>query len=152
MLVNEIAGIDMSWDIKILATDINTYSLKIAYLGRYSKKQVEDVPAEYLKKYFLKELVGQEEFFQIKEFLKKRLIFRRLNLLMSINRIKGPVDMIFCQNVMIYFDAGTRKMISDQFYRLLGPKGYLSLGLSESLFGIDDRFKLIESSIYRKNM
>ena len=152
MLVNEMAGIDMSWDIKILATDINTYSLKIAYLGRYSKKQAEDVPAKYLKKYFHKELVGQEEFFQIKEFLKKRLIFRRLNLLMSINRIKGPVDMIFCQNVMIYFDAGTRKMISDQFYSLLGPKGYLSLGLSESLFGIDDRFKLIESSIYRKNM
>ena len=152
MLVNEMAGIDMSWDIKILATDINTYSLKIAYLGRYSKKQVEDVPAKYLKKYFYKELVGQEEFFQIKELLKKRLIFRRLNLLMSINRIKGPVDMIFCQNVMIYFDAGTKEMISDQFYRLLGPKGYLSLGLSESLFGIDDRFKLIESSIYRKNL
>ncbi len=152
MLINEMAGIDMSWDIKILATDINTYSLKIAYLGRYSKKQVKDVPAKYLKKYFHKELVGQEEFFQIKELLKKRLIFRRLNLLMSINRIKGPVDMIFCQNVMIYFDAGTRKMLSDQFYRLLGPKGYLSLGLSESLFGIDDRFKLIESSIYRKNM
>jgi chemotaxis protein methyltransferase CheR len=152
MLINEMAGIDMSWDIKILATDINTYSLKIAYLGRYSKKQVEDVPAKYLKKYFYKELVGQEEFFQIKELLKKRLIFRRLNLLMSINRIKGPVDMIFCQNVMIYFDAGTRKMLSDQFYRLLGPKGYLSLGLSESLLGIDDRFKLIESSIYRKNM
>ena len=152
MLVNEMAGIDMSWDIKILATDINTYSLKIAYLGRYSKKQVEDVPAKYLKKYFYKELVGQEEFFQIKELLKKRLIFRRLNLLMSINRIKGPVDMIFCQNVMIYFDAGTKEMISDQFYRLLGPKGYLSLGLSESLFGIDDRFKLTESSIYRKNL
>ena len=152
MLVNEMAGIDMSWDIKILATDINTYSLKIAYLGRYSKKQAEDVPAKYLKKYFYKELVGQEEFFQIKELLKKRLIFRRLNLLMSINRIKGPVDMIFCQNVMIYFDAGTKEMISDQFYRLLGPKGYLSLGLSESLFGIDDRFKLIESSIYRKNL
>ncbi len=152
MLINEMAGIDMSWDIKILATDINTYSLKIAYLGRYSKKQVKDVPAKYLKKYFHKELVGQEEFFQIKELLKKRLIFRRLNLLMSINRIKGPVDMIFCQNVMIYFDAGTRKMLSDQFYRLLGPKGYLSLGLSESLFGIDDRFKLVESSIYRKNM
>jgi len=152
MLVNEMADIDMSWDIKILATDINTYSLKIAYLGRYSKKQVKDVPAKYLKKYFRKELVGQEESFQIKELLKKRLIFRRLNLLLSINRIKGPVDMIFCQNVMIYFDAGTRKMISDQFYSLLGPKGYLSLGLSESLFGIDDRFKLIESSIYRKNM
>lgn len=152
MLINEMAGIDMSWDIKILATDINTYSLKIAYLGRYSKKQVEDVPAKYLKKYFYKELVGQEEFFQIKELLKKRLIFRRLNLLMSINLIKGPVDMIFCQNVMIYFDAGTKKMISDQFYRLLGPKGYLCLGLSESLFGIDDRFKLIESSIYRKKL
>lgn len=79
------------------------------------------------------------------------MIFRRLNLLMSINRINGPVDMIFCRNVMIYFDARTRKMISDQFYRLLEPKGYLCLGLSESLLGIDDRFKLIETAIYRKN-
>jgi len=151
MLVNEMAGIDMSWDIKILATDINTYSLKIAYLGRYSKKKVKDVPAKYLKKYFHKELVGQEEFFQIKELLKKKMIFRRLNLLMSINRIRGPVDMIFCRNIMIYFDAGTKKMISDQFYRLLRPKGYLCLGLAESLLGIDSQFKLIESSIYRKN-
>jgi chemotaxis protein methyltransferase CheR len=151
MLVTEMVGIDMSWDIKILATDINTYSLKIAYLGRYSKRQVEDVPAKYLKKYFRKESVGQEEFFQIKEFLKKRLIFRRLNLLMSINRIRGPVDMIFCRNVMIYFDAKTKKMISGQLYHLLRPKGYLCLGLSESLLGIDNQFKLIESSIYRKN-
>ncbi|MCK4620278.1 MAG: hypothetical protein KAT52_10055, partial [Desulfobacterales bacterium] len=126
-------------------------SLKIAYLGRYSKKQVADIPSKYLKKYFHKESVGEEESFQIKEVLKKKLIFRRLNLLMSINRIKGPVDMIFCRNVMIYFDGRTRKMISDQFYHLLDPKGYLCLGLSESLFGIDDRFKLIESSIYRKN-
>lgn len=151
MLVTEIAGIDMSWDIKILATDINTYSLKIAYLGRYSKRQVEDVPAKYLKKYFRKESVGQEEFFQIKESLKKRLIFRRLNLLMSINRIRGPVDIIFCRNVMIYFDAKTKKLISGQLYHLLRPKGYLCLGLSESLLGIDNQFKLIESSIYRKN-
>jgi len=150
MLVNEMAGIDMSWDIKILATDINTYSLKIAYLGRYPKKRVADVQVKYLKKYFHKKLVGQEEFFQIKELLKKRVIFRRLNLLMSINRISGPVDMIFCRNVMIYFDTRTRKMISDQFYRLLGPKGYLCLGLSESLLGIDDRFKYIESAIYCK--
>ena len=152
MLVNEMAGIDMSWDIKILATDINTDSLKIACLGRYSKKQVKDIPSKYLKKYFRKELVGEKEIFQIKEVLKKKIIFRRLNLLMSINRIKGPVDMIFCRNVMIYFDNRTRKMISDQFYNLLGPKGYLCLGLSESLLGIDDRFKSIESAIYRKNM
>ena len=152
MLVNEMAGIDISWDIKILATDINTDSLKFAYLGRYSKKQVADIPSNYLKKYFYKESAGEEESFQIKEGLKKKLIFRRLNLLMSINRIKGPVDMIFCRNVMIYFDARTRKMISDQFYRLLEPKGYLCLGLSESLLGIDDRFKLMETAIYSKNM
>ncbi|MBU4288069.1 MAG: hypothetical protein KKI12_07860 [Proteobacteria bacterium] len=151
MLANEMAGIDMSWDIKILATDINTDSLKIACLGRYSKKQVKDIPSKYLKKYFRKELVGEKEIFQIKEVLKKKIIFRRLNLLMSINRIKGPVDMIFCRNVMIYFDNRTRKMISDQFYRLLEPKGYLCLGLSESLIGIDNRFKPVESAIYCKN-
>jgi len=72
MLANEMAGIDMSWDIKILATDINTDSLKIACLGRYSKKQVKDIPSKYLKKYFRKELVGEKEIFQIKEVLKKK--------------------------------------------------------------------------------
>ena len=151
MLINEMAGIDTSWDIKFLATDINTYSLKTAYLGRYSKKQVKDIPSEYLKKYFRKKLVGEEEIFQIKEVLKKKIAFRRLNLLMSINRLKGPIDIIFCRNVMIYFDNQTRKRVSDQFYRLLSPKGYLCLGIPESLLGIDNRFKLIESSIYRKN-
>ncbi len=150
MLINE-TGIDTSWDIKFLATDINTYSLKIAYLGRYSKKQVEDVPDKYLQKYFHKKSVGKEEIFQIKEVLKKKIIFRRLNLLMSINRIKGPIDIIFCRNVMIYFDNQTRKRVSDQFYRLLSPKGYLCLGIPESLLGIDNRFELMESSIYCKN-
>lgn len=151
MLINEMAGIDTSWDIKFLATDINTYSLKIAYLGRYSKKRVKDIPSKYLKKYFRKELVGGKEIFQIKEVLKKKIIFRRLNLLMSINKLKGPIDIIFCRNVMIYFDNRTRKRVSDQFYRLLSPKGYLCLGIPESLIGIDNRFKLMESSIYRKS-
>lgn len=151
IIANEVLGDNRAWDIKFLATDINTDSLKIAYLGRYSKKQVKDIPSKYLKKYFLKELVGEEEIFQIKEVLKKKITFRRLNLLMSINRIKGPVDMIFCRNVMIYFDNQTRKRVSDQFYRLLSPKGYLCLGIPESLVGIDNRFKLVESAIYRKN-
>ncbi len=151
IIANEILDAKMSWNIKILATDINTYSLKTAYLGQYSKKQVKDIPSEYLKKYFRKELVGEKEIFQIKEVLKKKIIFRRLNLLMSINRIKGPIDMIFCRNVMIYFDSQARKKISDQFYHLLSPKGYLCMGLSESLLGIDDRFKLVKSSIYSKN-
>ncbi|MBU4419501.1 MAG: hypothetical protein KKH84_00670 [Proteobacteria bacterium] len=151
IIANEVLGANRDWDIKFLATDINTDSLKIACLGRYSKKQVKDIPSKYLKKYFRKELVGEEEIFQIKEVIKKKIIFRRLNLLMSINRIKGPIDMIFCRNVMIYFDNQARKMIADQFYRLLEPKGYLCLGLSESLVGIDNRFKIVESSIYRKN-
>ncbi|MCJ7616053.1 MAG: hypothetical protein MUO43_05900 [Desulfobacterales bacterium] len=151
IITNEVLGANRDWDIKFLATDINTDSLKIAYLGRYSKKQVKDIPSKYLKKYFCKELVGEEEIFQIKEVLKKKITFRRLNLLMSINRIKGPIDMIFCRNVMIYFDNQARKIIADHFYRLLEPKGYLCLGLSESLIGIDNRFKIIESAIYRKN-
>ncbi len=150
IIVNEVLGSNKAWDIKFLATDINTHSLKIASLGRYPKKQVKDIPSKYLKKYFRKELVGEEEIFQIKEVLKKKIVFRRLNLLMSINRLKGPVDMIFCRNVMIYLEDQTRKRIFDQFYRLLPPKGYLCIGIPESLIG-DDRFKLVESSIYRKN-
>jgi len=151
IIVHELLGDKMFWDIKILASDIKTNALKIAYLGQYSKKQVHDIPSSYLKKYFRKKRIREKEVFQIKEVLKKNIIFRRLNLLMSMNVITGPVDMIFCRNVMIYFDQRTRKMISDQFYQLLRPKGYLCMGLSESLVGIDTRFKLVESAIYRKN-
>jgi chemotaxis protein methyltransferase CheR len=150
MLVYEMDNVDISWDIKMLATDVNTYSLKIAYLGKYRADQVTEIPPAYLAKYFRKERSGGEDVFWIKESLKERLIFRRLNLLMSVNQLKRPIDMIFCRNVMIYFNSATKKKIIDQFYHLLEPKGYLCLGLSESLLGIDDRFELIERAIYRK--
>ncbi len=150
MLVYEMDNVDTYWDIKILATDVNTYSLKIAYLGKYRADQVTEIPPAYLAKYFRRESMGGEESFWIKESLKERLIFRRLNLLMSVNRPKGLIDLILCRNVMIYFDSATKKKIIDQFYRLLEPEGYLCLGLSESLLGIDDRFELIEKAIYRK--
>ena len=150
MLVYEMDNVDISWDIKILATDANTYSLKIAYFGRYESDQVSDVPSDHLIKYFRREISEGEEAFRIKKSLKERLIFRRLNLLVSINQLKGPIDLIFCRNVMIYFDSATKKRIIDQFYQLIEPEGYLCLGLSESLLGIDDRFSLIEKAIYRK--
>ncbi|MDA3832066.1 MAG: protein-glutamate O-methyltransferase CheR [Spirochaetales bacterium] len=150
MLVYEMDNVDISWDIKILATDANTQSLKIAYLGKYRADQVAEIPPAYLVKYFRKARSGGEEIFRIKQSLKQRLIFRRLNLLVSINRLKWPIDLIFCRNVMIYFDSATKKRIIDQFYDLLEPVGYLCLGLSESLLGIDDRFSLIERAIYRK--
>lgn len=150
MLVYEMDNVDISWDIKILATDANTQSLKIAYFGRYKSAEVAEVPSDYLIKYFRREISKGEEVFRIKKSLKDRLIFRRLNLLVSINRLKGPIDLIFCRNVMIYFDSATKKKIIDQFYNLLEPEGYLCLGLSESLFGINDRFSLVERAIYRK--
>lgn len=150
MLVYEMDNVDISWDIKILATDANTYSLKIAYFGRYKSDQVSNVPSDHLIKYFRRETSEGEEVFRIKKSLKERLVFRRLNLLVSINQLKGPIDLIFCRNVMIYFDSATKKRIIDQFYQLIEPEGYLCLGLSESLLGIDDRFSLIERAIYRK--
>ena len=150
MLVYEMDNVSISWDIKILATDANTQSLKIAYLGKYRADQVAEVPSDYLIKYFRKETSEGEEVFRIKKSLKQRLIFRRLNLLKSINQLKWPIGLIFCRNVMIYFDFATKKKIIDQFYNLLEPEGYLCLGLSESLLGIDDRFSLIERAIYRK--
>ena len=150
MLVYEMDNVDISWDIKILATDANTQSLKIAYLGKYRADQVAEIPPAYLAKYFRKARSGGKEIFRIKKSLKQRLIFRRLNLLVSINRLKMPIDLIFCRNVMIYFDSATKKKIIDQFYHLLEPEGYLCLGFSESLLGIDDRFSLIERDIYLK--
>jgi chemotaxis protein methyltransferase CheR len=150
MLVYEMNDVDLSWDIKILASDANVCSLKIAYSGEYNAEQVDRVPPDYLVKYFSRKKINGKEIFQIKNTLKEKLIFRRLNLMVSIKRLAGPIDLIFCRNVLIYFDFTAKKEIINQFYDLLEPKGYLCLGTSESLLGIDDRFYQKGRAIYQK--
>lgn len=150
MVVNEMfEGVD-DWDIKILASDIDTDALKFAYKGLYPRRSVEEIPAEYLKRYFI-ECVGRDKgFYLVREALRKNIIFRRLNFTGPECPFRVPVDIIFCRNVMIYFDPEFKKKLIENFFQLLEADGFLFLGASESLVGVDNRFALVGHSTYQK--
>jgi chemotaxis protein methyltransferase CheR len=150
MIVNDTLKERDDWDIKILASDIDTNALKAAYNGSYTGPEVEKIPTEYLKRYFVEESVQDKSLYVVKDELKKHIIFRRLNFISAEFPFKSPVDIIFCRNVMIYFDSQFRKTLIASFYRLLEKDGFLCLGASESLIGVDKRFVLVGHSTYQK--
>ncbi len=137
-------------DLKILATDLSTHVLAQAINGIYPEKKVKTIPAELLKKYFTNDKNGDQQQYLVKDNLKKLIIFRRLNLSEPPFPMKNYLDLIFCRNVMIYFDAYHRKNLIKELYRLIKPGGYLIVGHSESITGFKSDFKVIRPSIYMK--
>ena len=150
MLVKEIVGMDPGWDIKILATDVDTATLKTAFRGLYSGDEVSPIPNTYLLKYFYMQKSENEKVFLVKDGLKEILAFRQHNLSQLPFPLKGPLDLILCRNVMIYFDWVMKEKIINEFHRLLGPEGCLCFGFSESLLGVEDRFAFMGCAAYRK--
>lgn len=150
MIMAEKAREVFTWDFKILATDVDSDSLKAASLGIYGPETAESVPEALLSRYFSTPRGKSPPPYRVKAILRNRVSFRKLNLVDVPYPIKGPFHIILCRNVMIYFDAMTRKNIVSEFYRLLADDGYLFLGGTESLFGVDDRFTLVGQAVYRK--
>ncbi|MDQ1264769.1 MAG: chemotaxis protein methyltransferase CheR, partial [Campylobacterota bacterium] len=139
-----------SWDIKILATDISSKVLKHAIDGCYEAKHIEPLQKSMVDNSFEKIVVNNEVKYQIKPLLRNKVTFRLYNLVTDPFFFKNSFDMIFCRNVMIYFDDPTRHHVVGRFAQLL-PKGSpLFLGSSESLMAHKETLKLLGSSIYRK--
>ncbi|MDD2652547.1 MAG: protein-glutamate O-methyltransferase CheR [Sulfurimonas sp.] len=139
-----------NWDIKILATDISTKVLTHAVEGFYAQKDVEQLPKNIALASFDKINSDNEIKYQIKPHLREMVIFRLYNLVTDPFFFKNKFDMIFCRNVMIYFDETTRQDVVGRFAKLL-PKGSpLFLGSSESLMAHKETLKLLGSSIYKK--
>lgn len=120
----------MFWDIKIIASDISLKSLNIAQRAVYPEGKLRDVPENYLIKYFKK----TGEFFEVKEQVKRLVAFDYHNL-MHENPISS-VDVVFCRNVLIYFEPPEQKIVINRIRDALNAGGYLFLGHSESLYGI----------------
>jgi len=137
-----------SVDVKILATDISTRVLRYALRGVYEPKRVQGVPRPMLERYFDKVCVDGETSYAVKDTLKRMVFFRRLNLSEPPFPMRGPFDVVFCRNVMIYFDDRVRKGVLDEVYRLLKPHGYLMVGHSESLAGRMGGFRSVKPSVY----
>ncbi|KGE71882.1 CheR family methyltransferase [Spirochaeta lutea] len=133
--------------IQIVASDISLKSLMIGKEGFYGHNKMAGVPQNYLSKYFDEKPDG----FQVKGFLKDNIRFDYHNLKHD-SGLRG-LDVVFCRNVLIYFDAPAQKSVIDRFWECMAPKSFLFIGHSESLFGMDTQFEFLKTDwacIYQK--
>jgi chemotaxis protein methyltransferase CheR len=137
-------------DIKILATDISNSVLTTARKGEYEAKKLEKISGKMIEKYFIPIGNRGKKLYRVNESIRKMIHFSRLNLSSPPYPMKGPIDIIFCRNVMIYFDNKVKERLLEDMYRLLKPGGCLMVGHAESLSGILSRFKSVRPSVYIK--
>ena len=137
------------WDARILATDIDTSVVARADSGVYPLERVKDMDPQRLRRWFEKGVGENAGKLRVNRSLRDLIAFRSLNLLGDWP-MRGPFDIIFCRNVVIYFDKETQRRLFDRFADMLAPHGYLYIGHSETLFKISDRFKPVGGTIYRK--
>lgn len=138
------------WNCKILASDISTRVLEKAAKGIYEDERVQSLPSDLVRRHFLRGKGEQHGFVKIKPLLSKMITFRRINLMDEAFPIRSPLDVIFCRNVMIYFDRPTQAKLMAKFNRYLKPGGYLFIGHSESLQWIEHPFSYVAPTIYQK--
>jgi chemotaxis protein methyltransferase CheR len=137
------------WDAKILATDLSTKVLGIAKAGVYDQARFKDVPGQIIQRYFDCIESKAPKQYRAKPDIRNLIHFGRLNL-MEKWPMTGPFDVIFCRNVMIYFDKETQARLVDRYWQLLKPRGVLFIGHSESLTSVRHRFKYVRPTIYMK--
>ena len=139
------------WDVEIISSDIDTGILRKARDGRYSARSVQYVPPLWLAKYFTR--IGDE--YQICDELRHAVEFTRVNLSAPAEtRSYRHFDVIFCRNLLIYFDDVSRKAAAETFYDALNPDGFICLGHSESMSRISSLYKVRkfpEAIVYQKS-
>ena len=134
--------------VTILATDLDTNVLAKADAGVYPMERVEKLSADVIKRFFLKGAGAQAGFVRVRPELRAMITFRQLNLLANDWPVRGPLDAIFCRNVMIYFDKATQLKILQRFAPLLQSDGLLFAGHSESFHNAGHLFRLQGKTVY----
>jgi len=135
------------WETTILATDISTRVLDMARAGVYPEEHFDKLPKAWKLKYF--DQIGEEKY-RIKPVLAKGVHFGQFNLMGNFSRFKKKFHIIFCRNVMIYFDSATKQALAKRYHDALEVGGYLFIGLSETLSGIAGDLQQIAPAIYRR--
>lgn len=139
-------------DYRILATDISTRVLATASRGIYAVERLDPLTRAQRTRFFRRAEPGKqgEERVEVEPALREHLIFKRLNLAKPPYPMRGPLDCVFCRNVMIYFDRPIRQGLVEQIERLLKPGGLLAIGHSETLSGITTTLACVRPTLYRK--
>ena len=133
-------------DFGLLATDISLAALKAAQAGVYPAQKLSELPPA-LRAGFRE--VGND-LFELPPEVKRMVLFKRLNLMADAYPFKNPFDVIFCRNVMIYFDQASRSRLVNSFYRHVKPGGHFFIGHSETILRTDCPFEYVSPAIYRK--
>jgi chemotaxis protein methyltransferase CheR len=152
MIFKEFALQYPSFDFNITATDISDSVLQLARVGIYNEEKTNVIPLNYKKKYFLKGKNGYANKVRIIPELQSKIDFRKFNLLESDYATLGKFDIIFCRNVLIYFERQVQNHVLNQFSRSLSDNGLLFLGHSESMAGHELPFRLLVPTIFQKNI
>lgn len=148
MVLNEWFGVKKKdWDTTVLATDISVKVLDLAKNGVYPEEHFDHLPKTWRDKYFNRTGTGE---YKVKDTMAKEVVFNQFNLMGDFNRFRKKFHIIFCRNVMIYFDTATKAALVKRFHDALEVGGYLFIGLSETLSGISGALQQIAPAIYRR--
>ncbi len=134
--------------VRIVASDVDTSVLAAAQAGIYTEDRVEKMEAERLKRFFKRGNGSNAGKVRVREELRRLVTFEHVNLLEGGWPVRGPLDVIFCRNVMIYFDKATQLAILERFAPLLQPDGLLFAGHSESFHNATHLFRLRGKTVY----
>ena len=149
MTVRSIIPKNSGWDVKILATDLDSNMVKKGSDGIYTEERVTGLTEQQMKKWVKKGKGNTDGMVKMDDELREMITFKQLNL-MHEWPMKGPFDLIFCRNVLIYFNKDTQAMLFDRYADMLVDEGHLFIGHSESMYKICDRFKLLGQTIYKR--
>lgn len=150
MVLSEFAEQTAGFRFRIYASDISTKVLKQAYRGVYREDQISGIPLHLRQKYFLRSKDRHLELVQVNECLRRMVTFQRINLMDDNFGLKERIHIIFCRNVMIYFNKDSQERLIGKFHKQMLPGGYLFIGHSESLSGMPVPFTLIAPTVYKR--
>lgn len=150
MVLSEYANNNPGFRFSVMASDIDTQVIEKAKSGIYAEDRVDTIPLTLKKKYLLRSRDHTKSLVRIVPELRSQVQFRRINFMDDSFGMAEPLDIIFCRNVIIYFDQQTQERLMHKFYRNLKPGGFLFLGHSETLNGLDTSFQSVAATVYRK--
>ena len=151
MVLNRYAESSASaFDFRIEASDISAAVLETGRMGIYSEAAIEPVPADFRRKYFLRSKDRGRGLVRISPEIRAHVQFRQLNLLENSYAFDNPFDVVLCRNVVIYFDRATQQVVLHRISNSLRRGGYLVMGHSESLNGLDLPLTQVSPTVYRR--
>jgi chemotaxis protein methyltransferase CheR len=136
---------------RVYASDISRRMLAACRLGIYESDKVDLPDPELLARHFQQGIGDRTGFYRVKPELRRRVITEYVNLFQDAYPVPRGLDVIFCRNVMIYFDVESRRLLVERLFDQLAPGGYLFVGHSESLLGLGHRFKAVWPSVYMRS-